>query len=145
MWYKRGAFGEKWGNSANKGRLGKTKKGAIVTGRVLFPAITPEFRGVCRHCPRTAAARSASAPSASPATRGCAAPSGPPRSPSYFVPRRPSGPAGWQRAEASFAKRPGGGGRCKAGGSRQEWLGRRRCRALWRVRFHSAGGGFARC
>lgn len=52
-------------------------QGAGGAGGVTF---TLESQEACRRCPTTAAAKSASAPAASPATRGCvaAAPPGPP-------------------------------------------------------------------
>lgn len=69
--------------------------------------ITPEFQAVRRHCPRTAAARSATGPSASPATPGFAAPFGRPSSrPSCSAPRSASraaeGVAELPRAEVNF-------------------------------------------
>lgn len=73
---------------------------------------------MCRHCPRTAVAKSATVPSASPATPGCAATSGPLcLRPSYSAVCSAScaagGAAELSQAEGNFAKGPVDGGRYK--------------------------------
>lgn len=84
--------------------------------------ITPAFQAVRQHCPRTAAARSATGPSASPATLRYVAPFGRPSSRlSYSAPRSASraaeGAAELSPAEVNFANQPVDGGRCKGGDS----------------------------
>lgn len=111
-------------------------------GWSLGSGVTPEFRAACRRFPRTTAARSATAPSASPATPARAAPFGPPSSRrSYSSSLAAGGAAELPQGEGNFVSQPAGGGHGKGEGSGCHW-GQRDCcphAGVWSagwVRFH---------